>query len=88
VARLLEALRGDAATAALGRAAGEHEATSRQSSDLRARMSRMLSRSAAGRSELVQQLLDAAERMGPQPGESGARLAAIVAPRVTPAPMR
>jgi len=76
---LLDSLRADATATALYRAADQRGSTSRQSSDSTSRMSKALSRVAASRADLVRQMTDLAERLGPQPGETGARLADILA---------
>jgi len=76
---LLDSLRADATATALYRTADQRGSTSRQSSDSTSRMSKALSRVAASRADLVRQLTDLAERLGPQPGETGARLADILA---------
>jgi serine protease Do len=84
--RVLEGLRADAVAAAAYRAADQRESTSRRSSDRTRHMSRELGRVAASRGDLVKDLADAAERLGPQAGEPGLRLADILAPRAPGAP--
>ena len=81
--RLLDALRSDARAQATYRATRRADVGSRQSSDDFRRLRKVLTRTTSERAELLQNVGDLAERLGPQAGERG-RALTEVAPLVSP----
>jgi serine protease Do len=77
--RLLDALRADAAGHLAYRAVRAQDAGSRQSDDRAHRLAADLARTAASRADILQALGDLDERLGPAPGETGARYASLLA---------
>jgi len=85
-ARLLDALRADAAASAAYQRARSADTASRQESDALRRMKRALTRTAATRGDLVQTAADLAEHFGPHPDERGLTLADLASRPPGPAP--
>jgi len=83
-ARVLDALRSDAASYAAYRRANGPDLTSRQASDRIRRMGQTLNRTTVARGELFQGLADLADKLAPIQGETATSLAAIVS--ATPRP--
>jgi serine protease Do len=77
VSRLLDALRADAAAHVAYRAARVQDAGSRQSDDHARRMAADLGRVAASRADLLQSTAELADRLSPQPGETGVAFASL-----------
>jgi serine protease Do len=80
VARLVDALRADAAAAIAYRRDARQESSSRQTSQRLVRVAQSLARTAASRADLVQAVADAAERLGPQAGEPATLLVELPSP--------
>lgn len=77
--KLILALRTDAAAHLAFRAAADADSASRQVSDKERKAGRALQRTAAARTDLVQAVVDLAERLGPSTGDRGETLAGVFA---------
>jgi len=83
VGRLLDALRADASSHSTYRIARRLDVGSRQAADDLRRLRKTVAQTAGARTELLQNLGELGERLGPQPGEQG-RTLAEVAPATLP----
>jgi serine protease Do len=79
VARVTEALRRDALQAFQWRAAARKPSRSREQWDVVQRLEKALRKVAGARGDLVDQLTEVAERLGPQPGDPLVRPAQVMA---------